>query len=136
MTEAGELLLRHAEAIVNRLDAARADMAALRAGETGTLRVATYQSISARVLPIVMRRFMGDWPGIALRALGAVERRDALPRDRERRHRPRLLQPPRADGPFDAIELLTDPHVLLVSSDSPLAARDTRLARRSRRRRR
>src|SRR6186713_2363932 len=35
MTEAGELLLRHAEAIVNRLDAARADMAALRAGETG-----------------------------------------------------------------------------------------------------
>ena len=63
MTEAGELLLRHAEAIVNRLDAARADMAALRAGETGTLRVATYQSISARVLPLVMRRFMSDWPG-------------------------------------------------------------------------
>ena len=51
---------------MNRLDAARADMAALRAGETGTLRVATYQSISARVLPIVMRRFMGSWPGIAL----------------------------------------------------------------------
>src|SRR6185295_1162335 len=49
ITEAGELLLRHAEAIVARLDAARADMAALRAGETGTLRVATYQSISARV---------------------------------------------------------------------------------------
>jgi molybdate transport repressor ModE-like protein len=65
LTEAGELLLRHAEAIVARLDAARADIAALRAGETGTLRVATYQSISARVLPLVMRRFMGDWPGIA-----------------------------------------------------------------------
>jgi DNA-binding transcriptional LysR family regulator len=65
MTEAGQLLLRHAEAIVNRLDAARADMASLRAGETGALRVATYQSISARVLPVVMRRFMNDWPGIA-----------------------------------------------------------------------
>src|SRR6187397_2319951 len=58
MTEAGELLLRHAEAIVNRLDAARADMASLRAGETGTLRVATYQSGGARVLPGVMRRFL------------------------------------------------------------------------------
>ena len=44
MTEAGALLLRHAEAIVDRLDAARADMLALRAGETGSLRVGTYQS--------------------------------------------------------------------------------------------
>ena len=66
LTEAGELLLRHAEAIVNRLDAARADMAALQAGETGTLRVATYQSVSARVLPTVMRRFMGSWGGISI----------------------------------------------------------------------
>ena len=32
MTEAGTLLLRHAEAIVKRLDAARADMLALKAG--------------------------------------------------------------------------------------------------------
>src|SRR5213080_4624492 len=47
LTEAGELLLRHAEAIVARLDAARADMASLRAGETGVLRVGTYQSVGA-----------------------------------------------------------------------------------------
>src|SRR5437763_8454374 len=39
LTEAGAPLLRHAEAIVARLEAARADMASLRAGETGTLRV-------------------------------------------------------------------------------------------------
>ena len=37
LTDAGEVLLRHAEAIVARLDAARADIAALRAGETGAL---------------------------------------------------------------------------------------------------
>src|SRR6185436_14867203 len=66
LTEAGELLLRHAEAIVARLEAARADMAALRAGETGALRVGTYQSVGARVLPVVMRRFLADWPGIEL----------------------------------------------------------------------
>src|SRR5712691_7554175 len=66
LTEAGELLLRHAEAIVARLDAARADMAALRAGETGMLRVGTYQSVGARVLPAVMRRFRGEHPGIEL----------------------------------------------------------------------
>src|SRR5262249_31803228 len=66
LTEAGSLLLRHAEAIVARLDAARADMAALRAGETGTLRVGTYQSVGARVLPAVMRRFRSEHPGIVL----------------------------------------------------------------------
>ena len=37
LTDAGEVLLRHAEAIVARLDAAHADIAALRAGETGAL---------------------------------------------------------------------------------------------------
>jgi len=123
MTEAGELLLRHAEAIVNRLDAARADMAALRAGETGTLRVATYQSISARVLPIVMRRFMGTWPGIAFE-LSEPSNDDTLYRGIESGAIDLgFCSLPVPEGPFDAIELLTDPHVLLVSSDSPFASR-------------
>src|SRR4051812_25396858 len=37
LTQAGSVLLRHAEAIVARLDSARADIEALRAGESGTL---------------------------------------------------------------------------------------------------
>ncbi len=122
MTEAGELLLRHAEAIVNRLDAARADMAALRAGETGTLRVATYQSISARVLPTVMRRFLGAWPGIALE-LSEPSSDEILYQGIENGTIDlSFCSLPVPDGPFDATELLTDPHVLLVPSDSPLAA--------------
>ena len=40
LTEAGTLLLRHAEAIIARLEAARADMVSLQAGETGSLRLA------------------------------------------------------------------------------------------------
>jgi len=125
MTEAGELLLRHAEAIVARLDAARADMTALRAGETGTLRVATYQSISARVLPTVMRRFMGSWPGISLE-LSEPSNDETLYHGIESGAIDLgFCSLPVPDGPFDAIELLTDPHVLLVSSDSPLATRAT-----------
>lgn len=123
LTDAGGLLLRHAEAIVHRLEAARADMAALRAGETGTLRVATYQSIGARVLPAVMRRFLAEWPGIEL---GLAEPRTD----------PELYEAiengtldlafsslPVHDGPYEAIELMTDPYVLLVPADSPLARR-------------
>src|SRR6058998_2713149 len=42
LTEAGELLLRHADAIAARLQAAQADLAALAEGEGGVLRVGIY----------------------------------------------------------------------------------------------
>jgi DNA-binding transcriptional LysR family regulator len=125
LTDAGKLLLRHAEAIVNRLDAARADMASLRAGETGTLRVATYQSVSARVLPAVMSRFLAEWPGIELglsepvtdpELYGAVESGDVDIA---------FTSLPAPEGPFEAVELLTDPHVLVVPADSSLARRSS-----------
>src|ERR1041385_8342048 len=57
LTEAGELLLGHAESIVARLQAAQADLHALQTGEAGTLRVGMFQSAGARLLPEVMRRF-------------------------------------------------------------------------------
>ena len=56
LTEAGELLLRHAEAIQARLSAAQADMDALAAGTAGTLRVGTFQSVAARILPELVVR--------------------------------------------------------------------------------
>src|SRR5207247_9470976 len=62
LTEAGELLLRHAQAIVARIAAAQADLSALSDGEAGVLRVGIYQSIGARVLPELMRRFGASWP--------------------------------------------------------------------------
>ena len=57
LTEAGEVLLAHAAAIVARLEAAHADLRALADGEAGTLRVGVYQSVGARILPILMQRF-------------------------------------------------------------------------------
>ena len=44
LTEAGGILLRHADAIQARLLAAKADMAALEAGDAGRLRVGTFQA--------------------------------------------------------------------------------------------
>src|ERR1700758_5192319 len=45
LTDAGRLLLRHAASIVARLQAAQADLQALRTGEVGRLRVGTFQSV-------------------------------------------------------------------------------------------
>src|SRR5918911_1136829 len=66
LTEAGLLLLRHAESIVARLQAAQADLHALRAGEAGTLRVGIFQSAGARVLPEILRRFQAEWPNVEI----------------------------------------------------------------------
>src|SRR5690348_6104970 len=67
LTEAGLLLLRHADSIVARLQAAQADLHALRTGEAGSLRVGTFQSVGARVLPEIMKRLTGQWPQIEVR---------------------------------------------------------------------
>src|SRR5438105_10809580 len=64
LTEAGRLLLRHADAIVAQLDAAQADMAALAQGEAGPLRVGILQSVGARILPALLLRFREEWPRV------------------------------------------------------------------------
>jgi molybdate transport repressor ModE-like protein len=123
LTEAGRLVLRHAEAIVARLEAAKADISALRAGETGTLRVGTYQSIGARVLPGVMRRFMADWPGIELGLSEPATDPELYGLIESGEVDLAFCSPPLPEGPFEALELMSDPYVLLVPADSPLARR-------------
>src|SRR4029077_11755086 len=66
-TEAGLLLLRHADAIVAQLDAARADMAALAQGAARTLRVGLHQSVAPRLLPALVRRFRAQLPRVGVR---------------------------------------------------------------------
>ena len=55
LTEAGQILLRHADAIQARLLAAKADMSALEAGDAGRLRVGTFQSVGAKIIPRLLR---------------------------------------------------------------------------------
>jgi len=123
LTEAGELLLRHAEAIVARLDAARADMASLRAGETGVLRVGTYQSVGARVLPAVMRRFQKEHPGITLELREPTTDPELYAYIESGDLDLAFCSPPLPDGPFDSLDLMSDPYVLVVPFDHELASR-------------
>src|SRR6478736_4529027 len=61
LTAAGEVLLRHAAHITARLSAAKADLDALAAGESGSLRIGTFQSASARLLPPTLSSFRDHW---------------------------------------------------------------------------
>jgi DNA-binding transcriptional LysR family regulator len=120
LTEAGRLLLRHADSIVARLDAAQADLNALRAGEAGTLRVGTFQSAGARVLPEVMRRFTATWPlvQVALEEHDDEEIDAALERGEIDVG---FVLLPIGDAPLETVELLRDPYVLLVAAESRFA---------------
>ena len=64
LTEAGKVLLEHAGHIIARLAAAKADLDAMAAGDAGVLRVGTFQSASARLLPPTLAQFRTAWPDI------------------------------------------------------------------------
>ena len=121
-TEAGLLLLRHADAIVAQLDAARADMAALAEGEAGTLRVGIYQSVGARLLPALVRRFRAQWPRVGIRVREESAAQDLLRLLEHGELDLTFAELPVRDGPFEWAELLQDPYVLLVSAKSELAS--------------
>jgi DNA-binding transcriptional LysR family regulator len=125
LTDAGRLLLRHADAIVAQLDAAQADLDAFAEGAAGPLRVGIYQSVGARILPGLIRRFKQDWPRVEVSVREEIDAADLL----------RLLEHgeldltfadlPLPEGPFESEEVLRDPYVLLVQAGSDLAERET-----------
>src|SRR5437764_4089832 len=119
LTEAGHLLLRHADSIVARLKAAQADLHALQAGEAGTLRVGIFQSAGARLLPGIMLRFTQHWPQIdvMLEEHDDEEIADALERgDID----VGFVLLPVGDAPLETVELLRDPYVLLTPAGDEL----------------
>ncbi len=124
LTEAGRLLLHHAEAIVARLQAARADMEALSAGEAGTLRVGAFQSAGARILPEVLRRYTAAWPRVEVRLEEAED--DSLLSQIEHGDLDlAFVMLPVEDAALETVELVRDPYVLVTQADSPLARATT-----------
>src|SRR5688500_16793785 len=67
LTPAGELLVEHAEAILDRLATADSQLAALAAGTRGRLRIAAFPSANATLIPLAIAAFRDEHPGIELR---------------------------------------------------------------------
>jgi DNA-binding transcriptional LysR family regulator len=120
LTEAGRLLLGHAEAIVARLQAARADMEALQSGEAGTLRVGAFQSAGARILPELLRRFTAAWPRVQIR-LEEAEDESLLHQIEHGGLDLAFVMLPVPGAAIETVELVRDPYVLVTQADSPLA---------------
>jgi DNA-binding transcriptional LysR family regulator len=122
LTEAGRILLRHADAIQARLLAAKADMSALEAGDAGRLRVGTFQSVGTRVLPSLLRRFSEARPSVEIVLSESSDERELLELIERGELDLTFWTLPAAPGPYESVELLHDPYVLIVPAGSPLAA--------------
>jgi DNA-binding transcriptional LysR family regulator len=121
LTEAGEVLLRHSERVVAGMEAAWADLQALAAGDAGTLRVGTYQSVGARVLPDVMRRFAAERPGVEVHLTESTSDQELLDLVERGEADLTFTVLPLPGGPFETLELMRDPYFVVVPADSPLA---------------
>jgi DNA-binding transcriptional LysR family regulator len=65
-TAAGRLLARHADAIMSRLTAAENDLADLRAGRSGRLRMHYFATAGAALVPPAVAEFTARYPGVRL----------------------------------------------------------------------
>jgi molybdate transport repressor ModE-like protein len=123
LTEAGRLLLKHSEAIAARVAAAQADLTALAEGQAGTLRVGVFQSVGQRILPEVMRRFLAGWPQVDVALTESADDTELLGLVERGELDLTFADLPLTDGPFEHVELLRDPYVLVVPAGSPLTER-------------
>jgi molybdate transport repressor ModE-like protein len=122
LTEAGRILLRHADAIEARLQAAKADMSALEAGDAGRLRVGTFQSVGARIIPRLLRRFSESHPQVEVVLRESQDESELLEMIERGELDLTFWTLPVAGGPYEAVEILRDPYVLVVPTGSPLAS--------------
>jgi DNA-binding transcriptional LysR family regulator len=122
LTEAGRILLRHAEAIQARLLAAKADMSALEAGDAGRLRIGTFQSVGTRILPSLLRRFSEEHSGVEIVLHESASEPELLSMIERGELDLTFWTLPVASGPHESVELLRDPYVLVVPAGSPLAS--------------
>ncbi len=80
LTDAGQMLVRHADSITAAIDAAEAELAASRDEITGTLRIAAFPTAARAILPGAIAQLGLDHPrlNVTLRDLEAAESLSAL----------------------------------------------------------
>jgi DNA-binding transcriptional LysR family regulator len=131
LTEAGEALVRHAEAILARLGEAEAELEAIAGLRGGRLRLAAFESACASLMPSAIAEFRGAHPGVEL-SLAMAEPEESEPQLRAGEIDLTLGFGSRVRGEADGIarrHLVSDPMFLVLPAEHPLAhKRNLRLA--------
>ena len=127
LTEAGEAIVRHADAVLSRLESAEEELRAIAGLRGGRLRLAGFQSAGATLLPRAVREFHELHPDVELGMLQAEPTAaTALLRSGEIdlavvydvEAIPGML-----DDDLELVHLIDDPYRLLLPEGHPLAGR-------------
>ena len=78
LTEAGETLVKHADAILTRLADAEAELEAIRGLRGGRLRLAAFQTVGATLMPLAIAIFRQRHPDIEL-SIRQLEDDESMP---------------------------------------------------------
>lgn len=129
LTEAGAALVAHADAILSRLADAEAELDAIAGLRGGRLRMTTFPTAGATIVPKAIVEFRRRFPGVEL-TLSPAEPTEIVELLRSGSAELCLTiatpgQPgSRADQPdLELVDLVEDPMYLMLPADHPLAAR-------------
>jgi DNA-binding transcriptional LysR family regulator len=124
LTDAGRALVEHADAILARLAAAEAELEAIAGLRGGRLRLTTFSSAGATIMPVAIARFRERHPAVDL-ALQIAEPPDGLVQLKAGETDIALVIQARFDhGEEDGIQrlhLLDDPMYVCLPAGHPLA---------------
>src|SRR5436305_2091571 len=126
-TVAGTTLVEHASAIFAQIDAAEADLAAVLGVRGGRLRVASFPSAGATLMPLAVAHFRERHPDVQL-TLAEGEPEEIAPRLRAGKFDLALLfefpgMPERPSVGLRTARLLEDPMDVALPADHELAAK-------------
>ena len=127
LTDAGRALVVHADAILGRLADAEAELDAIAGLRGGRLRLTTFATAGATIMPKAIVTFRERHPGVEL-TLAPEEPQDSLAALRAGDADVALTisaldEPPEATEGLDLVHLLDDPMYLMLAADHPLAGR-------------
>ncbi len=124
LTQAGEVLERHARVLEERLDAAIRETRQVGAGGAGRLRVAFVGSASHGVLPSLIKSYRSQFPDVelALSAMNNAELHSALV---QREIDIAVARPDLMNDDLRREPLMEEPLILALPDTTPLASRET-----------
>ncbi len=119
LTPVGDRVLTHARVIVNSTDSILQEAAVAKGLEGGQVRVASFRSIAAHILPTAMKAFYQRFPGIRINLSEYDDDNEVEQALRAGRADIGITVLPAGKG-LTAWELLKDEYIALLPSDAPV----------------
>src|SRR5512133_195395 len=122
LTEAGRVLLGHAEAILDRMTAARTQVEAVTRLQAGRLRIGAFPTANATIVPRAIAVFTHDHPEVELSLDEAISA-ELIPRLRAGELDVALATDPAEHDLHDlaVLDIAEDPMLVALPLDHPLA---------------